>query len=66
MNEFNHLKNICEFLDDARNFEHTMYEANHMLDERLHNDVMFQYNEAESREMFDDHLFDLLLAIVGD
>jgi len=60
MKEFNHLKNLCEFLDNAGNFEHTMYEANHELDERNRTDPMFQYNEADSREMFADHIFDLL------
>lgn len=65
MNEFNHLKNVCEFLDNASSFEHTMYEANHELDERLRDDTMFQYNEAESREMFADHLYDIMTSMTG-
>lgn len=49
MNEFNHLKNLCEFLDDIDNFNACFV------------DDGAQYDEAAARELFSEHIYNLLL-----
>lgn len=50
MNEFNHLKNLCEFLNSVDNFNECFVDDN------------CPYDEAEARALFSEHVFNLLLA----